>query len=167
MLANAAIVFAQAGPELLNAAIKALKEHPQPPRGRAAYTTGRTAAQLAEAHGDDFVELIGPQHLQTLITGRGPTKSANSGGERLRDVLAQWARDKGLQFDDPKMTYEQFGFLAARKMHESGSELYRSGQPSGLLDKVLSPDYLDTLKARIAAGEMVAITTALTQVLGK
>jgi hypothetical protein len=166
MLTSAALTFAQAGPELVNACVKALKENPQPPRGRPAYTTGRTASQIVETHGADFVEVTGPQHLQTLITGRGPTKSGGSGeGERLRDILAQWAKDKGLTFDDPNMTFEQFGFLAARKIHEEGNELYRSGQPSGLLDKVLSADYLNTLKARIAAGEMVAITTALTNVL--
>jgi hypothetical protein len=166
MLASADLTFAQAGPELVNACIKALKEHRQPPRGRPANTTGRTASQIAETHGPAFVEVTGPEHIKTLIVGRGPTKNSTGTGERLRDILAQWAKDKGLTFDDPNMTFEQFGFLAARKMHEEGNELYRTGQPSGLLDKVLSTDYLDTLKARIAAGEMVAITTALQHALG-
>jgi hypothetical protein len=167
MLASAALTFAQAGSELVASVIRALKEHPQPPRGRPAYTTGRTASQIAEMHGPDFVEVTGPQHVQTLITGRGPSQGNGSGGtgERLRDILAQWARDKGLTFDDPKMTFEQFGFLAARKMHREGSELYRLQQPSGLLDKVLTQQYLDTLLARVAAGEMVAITTALTHAI--
>lgn len=165
MLASAALAFAQAGPELVAACIKALKEHPQPPRGRPAYTTGRTASQIAEAHGADFVEVTGPQHLQALITGRGPTKTSTAGEPKLSEILAQWAKDKGLTFDNPNMTFEQFGFLAARKIHQEGNELYRSGQPSGLLDKVLTQAYLDTLLARIAAGDMVAITTALTNAI--
>jgi hypothetical protein len=163
MLASAELAFAQAGPELVAGVIKALKEHPQPPRDRPANTTGRTASQIAETHGADFVEVTGPQHIQARITGRGPTKSGSSAGEpKLSEILA---KDKGLTFDDPHMTFEQFGFLAARKIHESGDELYRTGQPSGLLDKVLTQAYLDTLLARIAAGEMTAITTALTSVL--
>lgn len=161
MLGSATVAFAQAGPELLALAIEALKQHPQPPRGRPAYTTGRTAAQLVETHGDDFVELSGPPHIQTLITGRGPTKSKTAGEPKLSEILAQWAEDKGIQLTGG-LTYKQFGFLAARKMHDFGSELYHTGQPSGLFDKILSPDYLDLLKARIAAGEMVAITSALT-----
>ena len=165
MLASAALTFAQAGPELVASVIKALKEHPQPPRGRPAYTTGRTASQLAETHGPDFVEVTGPPHLQTLLTGRGPTKSSTAGEPKLSEILAQWAKDKGLTFDDPNMTFEQFGFLAARKMHREGSELYQTQQPSGLLDKVLTQQYLDTLLARVAAGEMVAITTALTHAI--
>lgn len=165
MLTSAQLTFAQAGPELVAACIKALKEHPQPPRGRPAYTTGRTAAQIAETHGADFVEVTGPQHLQALITGRGPTTSGTAGEPKLSAILAQWAKDKGLTFDDPNMTFEQFGFLAARKIHREGTELYRSQQPSGLLDKVLTQAYLDTLLARIAAGEMVAITTALTHAI--
>jgi hypothetical protein len=158
MLASAELTFALAGPELVAGVIKALKEHPQPPRGRPANTTGRTASQIAETHGADFVEVTGPQHIQARISG-------SAGEPKLSEILAQWAKDKGLTFDDPNMTFEQFGFLAARKIHESGDELYRTGQPSGLLDKVLTQAYLDTLLARIAAGEMTAITTALTSVL--
>lgn len=165
MLASAIIAFAQAGPELVAASIEALRTHPQPPRGRPAYTTGRTAAKIREEHGDDFLELWGPAHLATLITGRGPTQSSTAGEPPLREILAQWAQDKGIQLTDPNMTYEQFGWLAARKIHEEGNELFRSGQPSGLLDQVLSPDFIATLKARIAAGEMTAITTALRGVL--
>lgn len=165
MLASAAVAFAQAGPELLALAIEALKQHPQPPRGRPAYTTGRTAAQLVETHGDDFVELAGPAHLQALITGRGPTQgSGSAGGQKLSEILAQYAEDKGIQLTGG-LSYKSFGFLAARKMHAQGNELFRSHQPSGLFDKILSPDYLDLLKARIAAGEMVAITTALTHAI--
>lgn len=120
---------------------------------------------MAEAHGDDFVEITGPQHLQTLLNGRGPTRNSEPGEEPLRKILEQWARDKGLTFDDPNMTYERFGFLAARKMHQSGSELFQLREPSGLFDEVLSPQYLDLLKARIAAGEMTAITSTLQGVL--
>jgi hypothetical protein len=166
MLGSAAVAFALAGPELLGLTIEALKQHPQPPRGRPAYTTGRTASQLAEQHGEDFVQLTGPQHLQTLITGRGPTQNGNSGGPKLSEILAQWAEDKGIQLTGG-LSYKSFGFLAARKMHQEGDELYRTHEPSGLLDKVLSQDYLDTLKARIAAGEMVAITTALQHAIGQ
>lgn len=164
MLASAAVAFAQAGPELQALAIEALKQHPQPPRGRPAYTTGRTAAEIVEQHGDDFVELTGPAHLQALITGRGPTQGGGGGGgsgQKLSEILAQWAEDKGIQLTGG-LSYKSFGFLAARKMHAEGNELFRSGQDSGLFDKILSPDYLDLLQARIAAGEMVAITSALT-----
>ncbi|GAA4362111.1 hypothetical protein GCM10023185_29720 [Hymenobacter saemangeumensis] len=165
MLASARVAFAQAGPELLEACINALRTHPQPPRGRPAHTTGNTERQLRFEEDDSSLTMFGPSHLQTLITGRGPTKSSTAGDTPLREILAQWAEDKGIQLNDPNMTYKQFGFLAARKMHEWGSELYAMGQPSGLLDQVLSPEFLNTLKARIAAGEMVAITSTLRGVL--
>ena len=165
MLASAAVAFAKAGPELRALAIQAIRTHPQPPFNRPAYTTGRTAQQIAETHGDDFVELTGPLHIKTLIFGRGPTVNGNSGGEKLSEILAQWARNKPGFVLRPGSTYEQFGIVAAIKMHREGSALYQLDKPSGLFDEILSPAYLDLLKARIAAGEMVAITTALTQVL--
>lgn len=165
MLVSTRFVFAQAGPELLAATINALRTHPQPPRGRPAHTTGRTEAALRYENDDEGVALFGPSHIQAQITGRGPTTGGGGGpGQRLSDVLAQWAQDKGIQLS-AGMSYKSFGFLAARKMHKLGSELYRLGQPSGLLDQVLSREYIETLKARIAAGEMVAITTALRHAL--
>ena len=164
MLTSAKVAFLQAGPELLNATIEALRTRPQPPRGRPAWASGKTAAALSYEADDDSLTLYGPAHMQTLITGRGPTKSTVASEPKLSEVLAQWAKDKGIQLTDG-MTYEQFGFLAARKMHDFGSELHHTGKPSGLLDDVLTEDYLNTLLARIAAGEMVAITTALTHVL--
>lgn len=163
MLASARLAFAQAAPELLAACITALKQHRQPPYGRPAFTTGRTAAQLQQAVGDDFLEISGPAHLQTLLTGRGPARGGSQ-GEPLSAILAQWAEDKGIQLTGG-LSYKSFGFLAARKMNREGSALYRAGQPSGLFDDVLSDERLDLLKARIAAGEMTAITSTLQGVL--
>lgn len=165
MLASAKLAFAQAGPELVAATIEALRTHPQPPRGRGATTTGRTAAAIRFEADDESLTLYGPAHVQTLITGRAPTGSgAGTGTQPLREILAQWAQDKGIQLTGG-MTYKQFGFLAARKIHRAGTELYRTGQPSGLLDDVLSAQRLDLLRARIAAGEMVAVATELRNAL--
>ena len=165
MLVSARIAFLQAGPELLALTVNALRTHPQRPRGRPAHTTGATERALSFEATDDSLTEYGPPHLQTLITGRGPASSgATANDPKLSEILAQWAEDKGIQLTGG-ITYKTFGFLAARKIHREGTELYNESEPSGLLDEVLTPEYLDTLKARIAAGEMVAITSALTQVL--
>ena len=165
MLASATTAFAQAAPDLLAACVTALKTHPQPPYGRPAYASGRTAAAMAAEYGDDFVQVVGPPTLQTLITGRGPTQGAGQGGQKLSEVLAQWARQKPGFTLRPGSTYEKFGMAAAIKMHRLGSELYRAHQPSSLFDQVLTPERLEVLKARIAAGEMTAITSTLQGVL--
>jgi len=165
MLASAKVAFAQSMPELVEATIEALKTHPQPPYGKPAYASGRTARQIREEHGGDYGELIGPAHMQALITGRKPTSAgASSEGDPLHTLLEEWAQDKGIQLSGG-MNYRQFGFAAARNIHKAGTALYQYQQPSGLLDKVLSKTFLDTLKARIAAGEMVSIATELRNVL--
>jgi len=162
MLASASLAFRTAGPELLAAAVQALRTYPQQPSGRPAYATGRTAAALSFEAGDDFLELLGPQHAQTLITGRGPTSSGATAGEpRLHEALAQWAQAKGLALR-PGQTYQELGRVLARRIHASGTALHRLGQPSGIFQSVLTQQFLSTLLARIAAGEMVAITSALT-----
>jgi len=161
MLASASLAFRQAGPELLASAVQALRTYPQQPNGRPAYATGRTAAALSFEAGDDFLELLGPAHAQALITGRSPTSSGAAAGEpRLHEALAQWAEAKGLTLR-PGQTYQEVGRALARRIHAQGTALFRSGQPSGIFQSVLTRQFLDTLTARIAAGEMVAITSAL------
>ena len=165
MLAAASLAFRTAGPELLAAAVQALRTYPQQPSGRPAYATGRTAAALSFHAGDDFLELLGPAHAQTLITGRGPTSPGASAGEpRLHEALAEWAEAKGLALR-PGQTYAEVGRALARRIHASGTALHRLGQPSGIFQSVLTQQFLSTLLARIAAGEMVAISSALTNAI--
>ncbi|GGG34147.1 hypothetical protein [Hymenobacter glacieicola] len=161
MLASAKAAFAQSMPELVALTVEALRTHPQQPYGRPATASGRTAQQIREEHGDDFGQVLGPAHMQALLTGRRPTGAgASTTSEPLHTILEQWAQDKGLQLRDG-MTFKQFGYAAAYKIHKQGTALYRLRQPSGLLDKVLTAEFLNTLKARIAAGEMVAIASEL------
>lgn len=161
MLATASLAFRQTGPELLAAAVDTLRTYPQQPSGRPAYATGRTAKALSFEAGDDFLELRGPQHAQALITGRRPTSAGATAGEpRLYEALAQWAQAKGLTLKRGE-TYEDVGRALARRIHASGTALYRLGQPSGIFQSILTQQFLDLLLARIAAGEMVAITSAL------
>ncbi|WP_400190677.1 hypothetical protein [Hymenobacter sp. B81] len=165
MLASAKLAFAQSAPELVAACIEQLRRHPQPPYNRPAEASGRTAQQIREEHGDDFLQVLGPAHAQALITGRRPTGTgAAAGAEPLRVILAQWAQDKGIQLS-PGMSYKSFGFLAARKIHQQGTALYRLQTPSAIFSDVLTPQRLATLKSRIAAGEMVAIASELRHAL--
>jgi hypothetical protein len=164
MLSSAKLAFAQAGPELVAATIEALRRHPQPPYNRPAQASGRTAQALRFEADDERLTVYGPAHAQTLITGRGPTRGGAAGTQPLREILAQWARDKGIQLRGG-LSYQQFGFLAARQIHRQGTALYQLGQPSRLFADLLTPQRLATLKARIAAGEMVAIASELRNAL--
>lgn len=161
MLAAASLAFRAAGPELLGNMVTALRTYPQKPFGRPAHASGKTEAALSFEATDDSLTLYGPQHVQALISGRGPTGAGASAGEpRLYEVLAQWAEAKGLVLRK-NQTYAQVGRALAARIHAQGTALYRAGGGSGLIASVLSRQFLDTLLARIAAGEQVAITTAL------
>ena len=164
MLASASLAFRLAGPELIAAAVVALRQYPQSPSGRPAHASGRTEAALAFVADNEGLTLTGPAHVQTLITGRGPTKGGNSGGEKLSVILARWAEDKGLTLKRGQ-TYEQVGKTLAYFIHKEGTALFKTHQPSGIIQSILTKDWLTTLQARIAAGEMVAISTALTHAI--
>jgi hypothetical protein len=165
MLATASLAFRAAGPELLANTVQALREFPQKPYGRPAHASGKTERALSINSGDDFLELLGPEHAQALISGRKPTSSGASAGEpRLHEILAQWAQDKGLVLKRGQ-TYEQLGRALAYRIHREGTALYRAGGESGIFQSVLTRAFLDKLLAQVAAGEMVAITSALTSAI--
>jgi hypothetical protein len=167
MLATASLAFRQAGPTLLANAVQALRTYPQKPYGRPAHASGKTERLLSVESGDDFLELLGPAYIQSLISGRGPTSgSAPAGEPRLYEVLAQWAEAKGLALRRGQ-TYEDVGRALAYRIHREGTALYRAGGGSGLLQSVLTQQFLDNLLAQVAAGEMVAITTALQNAIGQ
>jgi hypothetical protein len=165
MLTTASIAFRQAGPELLANMVQALRTYPQKPSGNPAHATGRTERALTTESGDDFLELRGPQHVQALISGRKPTSAgAPASDPRLYEALAQWAEAKGLVLKRGQ-TYEDVGRALAYRIHKEGTALYRAGGNSGILQSVLTQQFLDKLLARIAAGDMVAISTALTNAI--
>jgi hypothetical protein len=155
MLATASLAFRSAGPELLASMVQALRTYPQAPFGRPAHASGKTEQALRFEATDDYLELLGPAHVQALISGRRPTSSNAAAGEpRLYEVLAQWAEHKGLALREGQ-TYEQVGRAL----------VYRAGGGSGILQSVLTQEFLESLLARIAAGEMVAISSALTHAI--
>lgn len=151
---------------MVAACIEAYKTYPQQPYGKPAYASGRTAQATRFEATDDSLTLLGPAHVQALITGRGPTGTgASSGGDPLHTILEQWAQDKPGFILRPGSTYKQFGYAAAYNIHKKGTLLYQLRQPSRLFSDILTPERLNTLKARIAAGEMVAIATELRHAL--
>lgn len=165
MLVSASLAFRIAGPELLANTVQALRTFPQKPYGNPAHASGRTERALSFNAGDDFLELLGPEHAQALISGRRPTSSGATANEpRLREILAQWAKDKGLVLKRGQ-TYEQLGYVLARRIHREGTGLYRAGGESGIFQAVLTRQFLDKLLAQVAAGEMVAISSALTSAI--
>jgi hypothetical protein len=165
MLATASLAFRQAGPELMANMVQALRTYPQKPFGNPAHASGKTERALRFEATDDSLTLYGPQHVQALISGRKPTSSNAAANEpRLHEILAQWAQDKGLVLRKGQ-TYADVGRALAYRIHAEGTALYRAGGNSGILQSVLTRQFIDKLLGRIAAGEMVAITSALTNAI--
>jgi hypothetical protein len=88
MLATASLAFRQAGPELMASLIQALRTFPQAPYGRSAHATRRAEQALSFEVTDDSLTLLGPQQVQALITGRGPTTTSTASDPRLHEGLA-------------------------------------------------------------------------------
>ena len=164
MLGSASLAFRQAIPEAIAALVQAMRQYPQQPLGRPAHTTGATERSFVGAADDQGLTITGAAHTQALISGRRPTTSSTSSGQKLSEILALWAENKGLVLKRGQ-TYKGLGYVIARRIHAEGTALYRAGGNGGIIQSVLTKEWLTTLTARIAAGEMVAISTALTHAI--
>lgn len=79
--------------------------------------------------------LYGPDYIEFMERGRGPGKFPPLG------VIEKWIEAKGIQAD---ISNKSLAFLIGRKIAEEGSVLHRSGQRSGILSKVITPERIST-----------------------
>lgn len=87
--------------------------------------TGKTAQAItATVSEEGTLQVEGPEYIQALITGRGPSKG--KGGSLYSGIL-QWVKAKGLIPKEQKMTQESLAYVITRKIHQEGSLLYRKG----------------------------------------
>ena len=124
-------------------------------RGRGQYVSGDTERLFevkVSTRGTHIIgELLGPTYIQSLITGRGPTRSGGGGGQTLQQKLFDWIKRKGIQPDESGMTQESLSWAIAKHMHEHGNKLFQQGGDTGLL--VNNIDQKEADKAVLSIGE--------------
>lgn len=100
--------------------------------------TGKTAAGIFSEVTENSINIFGPSYIFALEFGRGPTGSgASPGNPSLFDAIKEWALAKGVVPDESK---ESISILWAitKSIHKYGTQLYRSGVPSGVLSNVVN-----------------------------
>ncbi len=124
-------------------------------RGRGQYASGDTERLFevkVSMQGTEIIgELLGPTYVQSLITGRGPTRSGGGGGQTLQQKLFSWIQTKGITPDEGGMTQESLSWAMAKHMHERGNKLFQKGGDTQLL--VNNIDQKEADKAILSIGE--------------
>lgn len=84
--------------------------------------------------------LLGPEHLDALEQGRGPSNKTGP-GRPLIERIKQWISDKSIVPTD--ITIDSLAFLITRKIHREGTKRHRDNKRTGIRDKVLAPKRIE------------------------
>lgn len=80
--------------------------------------------------------------------GRGPSKSGSSPGKLYPRIL-QWTIDKGISAKNDAER-RSMAYAITKKIHESGTRLFRKGGNSGVLSEVINRETVDKIESAVA-----------------
>ena len=97
--------------------------------------------------------ILGPSYLQSLITGRGPTRSGGGGdGQTLQEKLFDWIVRESILPREANMSQESLSWAMAVHMHEHGNKLFQSGSDTGILR-----NHITESRLKIFSDEMTSL----------
>lgn len=131
-------------------------------RRKSAGSTGRTASLLRAEATDQVGTLFGPDYIEALELGRGPTRRGNQGGPTLRERVEKWIVTARIRPRDD-ITVKQLVFLITRKIHESGTRLFIERRMSGILTESITQEVINEFAANLTERNITGITSQLSR----
>lgn len=131
-------------------------------RRRSAGSTGRTASLLRAEATSEVGTLFGPDYIEALEFGRGPTRRGNTGGPTLRQRIEEWIQVARIR-PTGDITVQQLAFLITRKIHERGTRLFINRSMSGILTEAITQQVINDFAANLAERNITSITTQLSR----
>lgn len=105
-------------------------------RSRGQYATGQTERlfEIRVTQSGSIIEgeLYGPDYIQSLVTGRGPSLREGGQSRSLRESILEWIKAKGITANDGK-TQEQLSWAISTYIHKYGTQLYIRSGDTGIL----------------------------------
>lgn len=98
--------------------------------------TGKTASQITAQVNGEVLQILGPSHLFTLESGRGPSKSATPSNPTLFQAIKEWALAKGVINNATDREALSVVARITQSIHKKGTRKYREGQ-QGTLSQLL------------------------------
>lgn len=102
-------------------------------RANGQYASGHTeslfAVEVSMKNNVITGSILGPEYIQSLITGRGPTLGGQSGGMTLQQKILEWIKAKGIPTDDPVSA----SWAISKHIHKYGTQLYQRSGDTGIL----------------------------------
>lgn len=90
---------------------------------------------------EEEFRLVGGEYIWTYELGRGPT--VNPGDGAVRRYVKEYIQEEGIEprgQDAQGMPIDEdtLAYFISRRIHESGSKPWRSGQPTGVISEIIN-----------------------------
>ncbi len=105
-----------------------------------AKASGNTERQLESIIDDNRLQILGPDYLRWMEDGRPPTR--NDGDGELVEKIKQWILDKPVPGGN--------AYAIAKKIHQEGTLLYRTGRHRNIYSDILTPQTIDEMIQEMA-----------------
>ena len=108
--------------------------------------SGRLRASIEAEATEDRLIVSAAGYALSAEDGRGPSKKGSNPGI-LKNQIENWLEAKGIPVWSG-FTRKSQAYVIARKIHKSGTKLFREGGNSGVLSSVINDRLIDEISAR-------------------
>lgn len=113
---------------------------------------------------EDTLTIKASPYINTLIYGRGPTKSgAKKGTPTLQQQILKWVESKSIT---PRAnsrgkvpTQEQLSWAISKSIHRDGTKLYQEGGKNDIFGSIITQNRLASLQTAISKNYLTQIET--------
>ncbi len=120
--------------------------------------SGRTAKRIYSVVDNVSGILYGPDYIEALEDGRGPTKTTTASKPTLREAIEEWLQFAGIS---PKagQTKRDLAYAIAASIHAKGTKLFQNGGMSGVLSQTITERSFDSLLDDLAEINTILVAT--------
>jgi hypothetical protein len=128
--------------------------------------SGRTARRLREVVTSFSAVLYGPDYIQQLEDGRGPTRNNTPSKPTLREAIEEWLQYAGIS---PRrgQTRRSLAYAIANSIHRKGTKLYQRGGRSGVLSETITERSLNNLLQELTDIQAVEVSSQVVEAFKK
>jgi hypothetical protein len=133
--------------------------------------SGRTIRSLRKVVRGTTGLLYAAQFFRRLETGRGPTKSSTKGDKPLWELILEWMGERGIRAtpytrkdgstQDQAKADKSLAWLIARKIHNEGDKLHRSGGSSGVISGAITQERIAAFVGAFGTNKRIEVANAL------
>lgn len=123
--------------------------------------SGKTKDSIQVKMREDGGSIVGASYFYVLEKGRG--KSKKSQGGILKNNIKSWILAKGIT-PSGKVSLDNLAYLITRKIHEDGTQLWRSGGRTDIYSNVITRENIKKMIKEIGVDVMSKIKSQLVKV---